>query len=340
MSHKRASRSTAVGHTRPPSFADIQDAQRIVDRLLPRTPLVPAGRLFPSSDGARFLKLDALSAPGSFKGRGVICRLSRLTASEKRRGVITASTGNHGLAVAWAAPRFGTHTTIVLPHTVPTFKVERIRELGATVVRAGQDWNASLKAARRLAEARGLVLLEDGEDPWIMAGAGTMVLETLQERPDVDCVIVPVGGGNLIAGAAIAAKGVRRGIRVIGVQSRQAQGVYRSWRRGHIASAPCRTFAGGIATTGPAELAFRVIQRRVDDIKLVAEREMMSEIGAMLRNHSILIEGAAAAPIAALRHCRKEFAGQNVALMITGRNIGQATLARVLQSRRYRSRAE
>lgn len=330
MRHGRTRESAALRATQPPSFADIQDAQRIVDRLLPRTPLVPAGRLFASSDGARLLKLDALSALGSFKGRGVVCRLGRLTASEKRRGVITASTGNHGLAVAWAAARFGTPATVVLPDSVPTFKVDRIREHGADVVRAGRDWNASLKEARRLADVRGPILVEDGEDPWIMAGAGTMVLEALRERPDVDGVVVPVGGGNLLAGGAIAAHGVRRGIRVVGVQSSQAQGVYRSWKLGRITSAPCRTFAGGIATTGPAKLAFDVIQRRVDDIKLVTERDMMRGIGAILRHLSIVVEGAAAAPVAAVRRYRKEFAGQNLALMITGRNIDVAALRRAL----------
>ncbi len=312
--------------TMPPQFADIEAAQRVVDKYLPRTPLLDAGDLFPDLEADVVLKLDALSALGSFKPRGVLVRLSRLTPTQKQAGVVTASTGNHGLAVAWAADRFGTSATIVLPTSVPSFKADRIRAYGADVVGEGDDWNASLSVAEHLAEDRGMVLIEDGEDPWVMAGAGTMVLETLQERPDIDCIVVPVGGGNLIAGGAIAARGIRGDIGLVGVQAETAQGVFRSWKAGRRVSASCDTFAGGIATTGAAGLAFDVIQKHVEDMLVVTDEEMMRGIAAMVRHHAIVIEGAAAAPIAAVRKDPERFAGKSVALMVTGRNIDEATI--------------
>lgn len=323
-------RTRPTGGRAPPRFADIEAAQRVVDRHLPRTPLIPAGSLFPDRRPDVLLKLDALSPLGSFKPRGVLLRLSRLTPADRRRGVITASTGNHGLAVAWAAGRFGMDATVVVPKSAPPFKADRIRWHGADVIVEGDDWNQSLDVARRRAAETGQVLLEDGEDPWIMAGAGTMVLETIRERPDVDCVVLPVGGGNLIAGGAIAAHGVNRSIRIVGVQAERAQGVYRSWKRGRRVSAPCDTFAGGIATTGAAELAFGVIGQYVDEMLLVTEAEMMAGIGEMVRHHAIVVEGAAAAPVAALARDADRFAGQTVALMVTGRNVDAETVRAAL----------
>lgn len=315
----------------PPTFQDIINARAIVDAHLPRTPMLRSPALSRLTSCDVYLKLESLAPIGSFKGRGAIHRLAQLTPAEKRRGVITASTGNHGGAVAWAAQQMGTTATVVLPVGVPDIKREFIADAGAHIVVAGRNWNESCIVARQLAAEQEMLYLEDGEDPAIMAGAGTVGLDIMEECPDAEVLVVPVGGGNFIAGCALAAKGMKPSVRVVGVQSEAAPGVYQSWQRGVVTSAECNTFAGGIATTGPIEKAFNVMRETVDGMYLVSEDELMRGIALIAKHHALIVEGAAAAPLAALLRYRDDFAGKCVVLVVSGRNLDVDTLARALR---------
>jgi threonine dehydratase len=313
-----------------PTLQDVCDARALIDAHLPITPLFHSAPLSRLAGCDVWLKMESLAPIGSFKGRGAINRIARLSPEEKLRGVITASTGNHGGAVAWAAQKAGAPATVVLPVGVPDIKRQTIEDAGAHILVEGANWNESCVAARRVAAERGMLYLEDGDDPAIMAGAGTVALEILEQQPDTDTIIVPVGGGNFIAGCGIAIKGVKPSVRLIGVQSEAAPGVWKSWQAGHLQSADCHTFAGGIATTGPVEMAFRVMRETVDGIYLVNEEELLRGIGLIAKHHAFIVEGAAAAPLAALLRFRDDFAGKHVVLVISGRNLDTATLGKAL----------
>ncbi|MBI5880434.1 MAG: pyridoxal-phosphate dependent enzyme [Chloroflexi bacterium] len=313
-----------------PVFEDVARAQTVVDAYRLRTPLWPSPALGRLTGCDVWLKLECLAPIGSFKGRGAINRVAAMTDAEKPRGVITASTGNHGGAVAWAAKQCGVAATVVLPVGVPEIKWQTIEDAGARIIIEGANWNASCAVARSMAQANGMLYLEDGEDPAIMAGAGTVAYEILNEKPEIEVMVVPVGGGNFIAGCGIAARGLKPSIRLVGVQSEAALGVWQSWQEGRVVSAPCETFAGGIATTGPVEAAFGVMQKTVDTIKLVSEDELMHGIALIAKHHALIVEGAAAAPLAALLRYPTEFAGRRVALVLSGRNLDAGTLGKAL----------
>lgn len=314
----------------PPTLADIERAREALARRAPPTPLLHSAALSRLTGADVHLKLECLGPTGSFKWRGAANRLTALTDAERRRGVMTASTGNHGAAVAWAAHDADMRATVVLPHGVPDIKRDAIADAGADILVQGANWNESCARARRLAAERGMLYVEDGEDPAIMAGAGTLALEVLDALPDVQDVVMAVGGGNLIAGCAIAVKGRAPAARVIGVQSEAAPGSYLSWRIGRITEAACDTFAGGMATTGPVPMAFDVMRRAVDDMLLVSEDELMRAIGLIAARHALIAEGAGAAALAAVLRYPALFAGRRVALVITGRNLDPRTLAAAL----------
>jgi threonine dehydratase len=176
-----------------------------------------------------------------------------------------------------------------------------------------------------------MLYLEDGEDRAIMAGAGTVALEVMEDAPDTDVLIVPVGGGNFIAGCAIAAKVVRPDVRVVGMQSEAAPGVYQLWQRGAVVMAECNTFAGGMVTTGPIEMAFAVMREKVDAMYLVGEDELLRGIALLAKQHALIGEGAAAAPLAALLRYRRDFAGKRVVLLVSSRNLDVDTLSRAFR---------
>jgi threonine dehydratase len=314
----------------PPTIQDIIDARAVVDAHLPRTPLLHSPAFSRMLDCEVYLKLECLAPIGSFKARGAINRIARLRPAEKQRGVITASTGNHGGAVAWAAQKIGAPATVVLPVGVPDIKRQAIADAGARIIVEGGNWNESCIVARRMAEEEELLYLEDGEDPAIMAGAGTVALDILDELPGMEVLVVPVGGGNLIAGCAIAVKAQQPAVRVVGVQSEAAPAVWQSWQRGAVVSAESNTFAGGIATTGPVPMAFDVMRRTVDAMYLVSDDELMRCIALTAKHHAFIVEGAAAAPLAAVQRYRADFAGKRVVLIVSGRNLDIVTLARAL----------
>ena len=315
------------------TVADVVAAQTLLaDRLAP-TPLIFSPALSAASGATVWLKCECFAAVGSFKTRGALNCLLRLDAATLARGLICASTGNHGAAMAWAATSLGAHCTVVVPHNTPTIKLTNMRNAGATVIIDGGDWGESCTIARQMAADTGWLYLEDGADPYIMAGAGTVALDVLAQLPHVDDLLIPVGGGNFIAGCALASKAYQHPqLRLLGVQSEAAPAVTESMRLGQMVHRPTTSFAGGIATTTPVPEAFAIMQRYVDDMLLVSEAELRAAVALLVTQHAMIVEGAGAATVAALLRYREQFAGRTVVLVLSGRNLDVSELLQAVQS--------
>ncbi len=325
--------TTRFMNMQPPSCANIAEAGAIVRQHLTRTPLIHSPALSAASGADVWLKCECLSVIGSFKARGALMGVHKLDAAQRARGLICATTGNHGAAMAWAARRFGAQCAVVSPVDTPEIKVNNMIGAGARLILDGADWSDCCRIARDIAVREGMHYLEDGEDPWIMAGAGSVALEILEELPDAQALLVPVGGGNLIAGCALAAACVSASPpQLIGVQSEAAPAATLSMRAGVIQRAPTRTFAGGIATTEPVPMAFEVMRAHVADMLLVSEAELFGAIGQLVRAHAIVAEGAGAAPVAALLRYAAQFHGKRVVLVLSGRNLDPASLQKALSA--------
>jgi threonine dehydratase len=306
---------------------DVVAAQQLLGDYLVRTPLIYSPPLSQQTGAEVWLKCECFAEVGSFKARGALNCILQLSPAQRAQGLICASTGNHGAAMAWAATKVGASCVVVVPHGTPDIKLRNMHNAGATVVIDGGDWGESCVIARRLADERHLLYLEDGEDPYIMAGAGTVALEIAQHLPHMTDMLVPVGGGNLIAGCAMATKaaGVAQ-MRLFGVQSDAAPAVTESMRMGQIVQRPTTSFAGGIATTAPVPEAFAIMQHFVDDMLLVPEGALYTAIGQLVRQHGFVVEGAGAAPVAALLHHASRFQGRTVVLVLSGRNLDVPSL--------------
>jgi threonine dehydratase len=316
---------------REPTFADVLDAARQIRSYLEPTPL----RQYPSLSrlvGAQVhVKHENHNPTGAFKVRGGINLVSRLTSDERERGVIAASTGNHGQSVAYAARLFGVRAIICAPESANPVKVESMQDLGAEVILMGERYDDARLNAARLAKEHGYRYIHSGDEPLLIAGVGTHTLELLQEQPHTDVVIVPVGGGSGAAGACVVAKAVNPRIEVIGVQSEQAPAAYLSWKNRESREAPNRTRAEGLATGAPFELPQRTLRRLLDDFVLVTDEEIDSATALMIEKTRTLVEGAGAAPLAAALKSRERLQGRNVALICSGGNISPAQLTQLFQ---------
>jgi threonine dehydratase len=313
----------------PPTPEDLLAARQFIASCYPRTPLRPLHEAALANGRELYLKCEDEAEIKSFKGRGALWRLACLGEHNARNGVITASTGNHGQGIAYAASRIGVRSVVVVPTGSSPLKMDRIRGFGAELRVSGADIGEASQAAREAALAEDLVYVEDGEDPELMAGAATVGWEILEDLPTAQAIVVPVGGGNLIAGVALAAKRLKPSITIIGVQSEAAPAVVRSWELKRLVEMPCATFAGGLATPFPGKLAFQVIQELVDEMYLVSEAELRAEIRHALDTRATLIEGAAAAPFAALRRYGAAWPTCTV-LIQSGGNLALAELEWVL----------
>lgn len=321
----------AMDELAPPTPEDLLAARRFVAACHPRTPLRPLHGVPAAADGREFyVKCEDETEIRSFKGRGALWLLACRHRQEARRGVITASTGNHGQGVAYAAAQVGVRSVVVVPAGSSRLKMDRIQSFGAELRVDGADIGAASVVARAAALAEDLTYVEDGEDPELMAGAATVAWEILEELPSAEAIVVPVGGGNLIAGIALAAKRLKPTVKIIGVQSEAAPAVVRSWECGEVVEMPCATFAGGLATPFPGRLAFRVIRELVDEMCLVSEAELRAEIRESLATRATLIEGAAAAPFAALRRYGTSWPAGPTVLVQTGANLSLRELRAVL----------
>jgi len=277
-----------------------------------------------------FLKFENLQYTASFKERGACNKLAQLSAEERARGVIAMSAGNHAQGVAYHAQRLGLRAVIVMPRFTPGVKVERTRGFGAEVVLHGDTLEASRAHARELAEREGLVFVHPYDDEAIAAGQGTLALEMLRAQPDLDTLVVAIGGGGLIAGMATAARAIRPDIEIVGVQAERFPAMYNAIKGTHFPQG-ASSIAEGIAVGTPGTITQAIIRDKVDDLLLVDEGDIEQAIVMLLEIEKTLVEGAGAAGLAALIKHPERFAGKRVGLVLCGGNIDPMLLASIIE---------
>lgn len=310
--------------------ADVEDAARLLEGHAERTPTRYSPRLSELFDAEVWLKLENLQYVASFKQRGAHVRLSKLTAEERARGVIAVSAGNHAQGVAWCAQQIGVPATIVMPRTTPFTKVRQTRRHGAEVVLAEADDLAGAQPqAEALREERGLVFVHPYNDPHIMAGQGTVALEMLADVPEIDTLVVPIGGGGLIAGMAVAARAADPSIEIFGVEAKNFPSAWEALR-GKPPTSGGATLAEGIAVKHPGDLTLPVIDKLVRDIVLVDEIAIETAIRTLIDVEKTVAEGAGAAALAAVASEPDMFRGRKLGIVVSGGSIDARLLSSVL----------
>jgi threonine dehydratase len=313
-----------------PTLADVHAARRRIEPHLQPTPLYAYGALSELVGTEIFVKHENHLPIGAFKVRGGVNLVSQLSDDERRRGVVTASTGNHGQSIAFAAGLFGVRAIVCVPEGANPVKLAAMEQLGAELVVHGRDFDEAREHCEGLAREHGYRYIHSGNEPDLIAGVGTATLELLETRPDVDVVIVPIGGGSGAAGACVAGKAIRPELEVIGVQSSAAPAAYRSWQSRQLLEDRMETRAEGLATRVAFELPQRILWDRLDDFVLVDEDELERAVVRMIEGTRNLVEPAGAAPLAAALRLRDELAGKKVALVLSGGNISPGQLSEIL----------
>jgi len=305
-----------------PTLKDVYLARQVVDRYLAPTPLIHSLALSAKMGFELHLKCENLQPIGAFKVRGGIYLLSSLSAEERERGVVTASTGNHGQSIAYAARLFGVRAVIYVPVVSNPMKVAAMERLGAEIVFDGADFDECRIAAGERARQDGMYFVHSANEHHLIAGVATQTLEILERRPDLDVLIVPAGGGSGLSGACLAGKAISPELKIIGVQAAGAPAIYESWKQREVLSLErADTFAEGLATRVAFEMPSRIIWELVDDICLVSDREMRQAMGALLEFAHIAVEGAGAASLAAAWSLREQLQGKKVACVVSGGNV-------------------
>jgi threonine dehydratase len=315
----------------PVTIDDIRRAERAIAGEVVRTPLLRAASLSEIAGCEVFLKLETQQATGSFKERGALNKLMTLDAAERRTGVVAMSAGNHAQGVAYHARRLGIPATIVMPTGTPFTKIDRTEALGARVVLRGDNLVDARRAADALVNERGLVPVHPYDDPAVIAGQGTMALEMLADQPELDTLLVPIGGGGLISGIAVAARCLSPQIEIIGVQSALYPSMYRMLQ-GIDPGLPSEgtTLAEGIAVKEPGQLTRRIVAALVGAVRLVTERQIEAAIELLIERQKLVVEGAGAVGLAALLAEPERFRGCRVGIVLTGGNIDARLLASLL----------
>lgn len=311
------------------TIEDVKDAAAIIQGQVLRTPLVPAPRLSQLTGATVCVKHENMQPTGSFKERGAVTKLESLLPEERKRGVIAMSAGNHAQAVAYHARRLGIPATIVMPESVPLVKAENTRSYGARVILHGETLYESADRARQIAAEEGLVFVHPYDDPKVMAGQGTIGLEMLADAPDLDQIVVPIGGGGLISGITIAAKALKPSIEIIGVEA----ALYPSFQNAiHGENRPIGgpTLAEGIAVKTVGQLPLPIVRDLVSDIILVEEPLIERAVNAYATLQRTMAEGAGAAGLAAMMAQPERFKGKRVGLVLCGGNIDARILASVM----------
>jgi threonine dehydratase len=313
----------------PVTLADVEAAARRIAGAVVRTPTLASLVLSGRTGANVWLKLENLQHTGAYKERGALNKLLLLAPELRARGVIAASAGNHSQALAYHAGRLGVPVTIVMPASTPAIKVSQTESHGAEVILHGDMFDDAYAEALRLADERALTFVHPFDDLEVMAGQGTVALELLADAPEIDTLIVPIGGGGLISGIGVAAKALKPGIDLIGVQAELYPSMYAKFSRQPL---PCAgdTLAEGIAVKAPGMLTSGVVNQLVDDIVLVTERQIENAVSLLVEAEKVVAEGAGAAGLAALLAWPERFAGRNVGLVVTGGNIDTHLLANVL----------
>lgn len=313
-----------------PTLTDVLHARRRIRDALPRTPLYRNARLSELVGAAVWVKHENHLPTGAFKVRGGVNLVAHLASELRETGVVTASTGNHGQSIAYAARMFGVPATVFVPEGANPGKVAAIRDIGADIVVHGRDFDDARVKCEQTARERGMRYIHSGNEPLLIAGVATGTLETLEEQPDIDVIVIPIGGGSGAAGACIVARSINPAVRVIGVQSAAAPAAYRSWKERRLVEDRMETAAEGLATRTAFELPQRILWRDLDDFVLVSEDAIRSATVTMIDATRNLVEPAAATPLAAALQLREELAGRRIALVCSGGNVTTQQLRALL----------
>ena len=316
---------------RRPILADVLKAQTILRRYLAPTPLHNYPVLDAATGAEVWVKHENYLPIGAFKLRGGINFMAQLPEDQRKQGVVTASTGNHGQSVAYAARLFGVKAVIVVPESANPVKLEAMRANGADVRLVGSDFEEAKRHGESVAVEEGLRFLSSGDEPALIAGVATHTMEILQEKPDIEAIIVPVGGGSGASGAALVAKSVNPQIRTVAVCAEQSPAGFLTWRDRAWREAPNRTAAEGLATGAPFMLPQSILWDLLDDFVTVSEVEMLGAVRMYLEKAKTLAEPAGASPLAALLRLGDELSGKKVALILSGGNISPQQLRSVLE---------
>jgi threonine dehydratase len=317
-------------HTQQLTLDDVRRARERIDSTVRRTPLERSRWLSEQHKRNVLLKLECFQLTGSFKLRGAMSKLTALTQDQRARGVLTVSAGNHGLAVAHCAETLGLHATIVVPESASRAKVKAISRYPVTLIERGADYDAAERAAREMERESDMTFVSPYNDREVIAGQGTIALELFDDAPELEAIIVPIGGGGLIAGIALAAKALNPRIKVYGVEPSASPTMTAALEAGHIVEISEEpTIADGCAgNIEPGSITFPIIEQFVDDIILVSEESIRSAMLDIAREEHLIIEGSAALSVAALTDERLE--AESVAAIITGRNITLDLLSGVI----------
>ena len=316
----------------PPTIRDVYRARQTISPFFQRTPLHYSLGLSELLEAEVYLKHEEYLPLGAFKSRGGINLLSNLNDEEKQRGLITSSTGNHGQSIASAGREFGVRVLIGLPENANPVKVAAMQALGAELIFHGKTFDDAREHCERLAHEEGYRYVHAVNEPLLIAGVGTAALEIIEDLPDVDVMMLPLGGGSGISGACIVAKAIDPSIQVYAVQSEAAPAAYLSWKQGEIVQAPMDTFAEGIATQSGYELPQRIMLDLLDDFLLVSDDDIRRAIGLLVEKAHTLAEPAGATALAgAVRHAGK-LRGKRVSITISGANITAERLAEALKA--------
>jgi threonine dehydratase len=311
------------------TIKDIEAARRVIKGAVLLTPMLLAPRLSALTGAEVYVKYENLQVTNSFKDRGALVKLTALTEAERRRGVIAMSAGNHAQSVAYHAARLGIPATIVMPVTTPFVKVAATRSHGAEVVLDGDTVADAQARCETMQAERGMILVHPYDDPLIMAGQGTIALEMLEDVADLDCIVIPVGGGGLIAGNAVAARAVKPDIEIVGAEAALYPAVWNALK-GENRAIGGPTLAEGIAVKNVGKLTLPIIRELVSEIVLVDEAHLERAVNAYLTLQKTMAEGAGAAGLAALLAQPGRFAGKKVGLILCGGNIDPRILASIM----------
>lgn len=315
-----------------PTLLDVIAAQKRIQPYLARTPLREYSALSEMVGCEVYVKHENHQPTCAFKIRGGINLISQLSNDERLKGVVTASTGNHGQSIALACRMFGVKATVCVPKNPNPDKVRAIRSYGAEIVEEGADFEEAKNNAERLAWEQGARYVHSGNEPHLIAGVGTIGLEMVEDQPDLDVVIVPIGGGSGASGVSTVYKAMSPGTKVIGVQAEEAQSVYQSWRSGRMESTgKSKTFADGLATRSAFELPLEIMRRNLDGFVLVSEEEMRAAIRLYVEKAHTIAEGAGAASLAAVTKMHGDLDGKKVGVVLSGGNLTADMLRDILK---------
>jgi threonine dehydratase len=303
-----------------PNLQDVLLARRQISPYLQPTPMHTYPAINELVGAQVFIKHENHQPVCAFKVRGGVNLVSQMSEAEKARGVISASTGNHGQSVAYAAQLFNVTARIVVPENANPGKVTSMRGLGAEVIFHGEKFDDARLYCEELAEKHGYRYIHSGDEPLLIAGVATYALEMLEAQPALEMIIVPVGGGSGASGACIAAKAINPSVKVVGVQAEAAPAAYESWRQKQIVERPNRTFAEGLATATGFNLPQQILRQMLDDFVLVSDEEILQAMIWMIERAHTLAEGAGAASLAAAFQMRESLAGKKVAIVCSGGN--------------------